>query len=172
MKTTPNAKVWRNDDVSHKTEVGQFEEVHKLFKQYTVLHTIAVICKDIEKNPELIKYINENNIDVQVHCWEHKDFTELSDAEIKAQLKQCITAIKKHFKHTPDTFYPPWNKADERVAKIAKGLGLTVSNTKVSLSQYIRTDGDVEERVINFHSWSLPEIIDLEAALKIYTEKR
>ena len=129
--------IWRNDDVSYKTEVGQFAEVHKLFKKYTVLHTVAVICKDIKNNGELIRYINENNIDVQIHCYDHVDFTLLTEPQIKHQLTQCVEIISKHFK-----------------------------------SQYIRTDGDVAEDVINFHSWALPEIIILEDALKLYSTKR
>lgn len=163
--------IWRNDDVSFKTEVGQFAEVHKLFKKHIVLHTIAVICKDIQKNPELIEYINTNNIDVQVHCWDHYDFT-LNHDRLKTDLPKCIKAITKYFKHAPITLYPPWNKSDEIVEQIAKDNGLTVSNKKVSLSQYIRTEGDVAESVINFHSWSLPEIIDLDAALTLFVSKR
>lgn len=164
--------IWRNDDVSYKTEVGQFAEVHKLFKQYTVLHTIAVICKDINKNYELIKYINENNIDVQIHCYAHIDFTLLTEPQIKHQLTQCIEIIGKYFKHKPTVFYPPWNKSNLLVESVAHKLGLTVLNKKVSLSQYIRTAGDVAEDVINFHSWALPEIIMLEDALKLYSTKR
>lgn len=163
--------IFRNDDVSYKTEVGQFEEVHKLFKKHIVLHTIAVICKDIQKNQELIDYINRNNIDVQIHCWEHYDFTQNHD-KLRADLPKAVKAITKYFRHPPITLYPPWNKSDEIVEQIAKENGLTLSNKKVSLSQYIRFEGKVEEDVINFHSWALPEIIVLEEALQLYVRNR
>lgn len=164
--------IWRNDDISYKTELGQFECVHKLFKKYTVLHTIALICRDIEKNPELINFINANNIDVQIHCWEHKDFTQLLLVEVEDQFRKSIQTIQKYFKHRPTVFFPPWNKSNDAVECVAKEHGLTVSNQKVSLSQYIRTEGDVKESVINFHSWSLDEIKILEEALVIYNSKR
>ena len=163
--------IFRNDDISHKTEVGQFECVHKLFKKYTILHTVALICKDIEKNPELIEYINANNIDVQIHCWEHYDFTE-NTKRLGGDLDLCKQAIYKNFKHAPTTLYPPWNKSNEQVEAIAHNKILTVSNKKVSLSQYIRMDGDVSESVINFHSWSLDEIKVLEDAMIIYNRRR
>lgn len=163
--------IWRNDDVSYKTAVNQFDEVHKLFKEHITLHTIALICKDIEKNKPLIDYINTNNIEVQVHCWEHYDFT-LEHEKLKIDLPKCVKAITKHFKHAPVTLFPPWNKTDATVEAIAKENGLSVSHKKVSLSQYIRFEGKVGEDVINFHSWAYSDIIVLEEALKLYSSLR
>ncbi len=163
--------IWRNDDISYKTDVAQFEEVHKLFKKYTVLHTIALIVKDISKNQVLIDFINLNNIDVQIHCWEHYDLTQNTE-QLKKDLPKCIHDIAKYFNHGPDTLYPPWNKSSVEVEQIAMDSGLTVSNKKVSLSQYIRFEGDPGCDVINFHSWALEDIVLLEDALKIYVSKR
>ncbi len=158
--------IFRDDDISYKTNLDQFKQVNSLFKKYGVTHTIAVICKDIHKAPELINYINENNIDVQVHCFEHTDFTQLTETELKAQFKNSIAAIKKHFKKTPTVFYPPWNKSNETVKAVATEFGLTVSNNKISLIQYLNGKRD---KVTNFHSWS-DECIDLETVLKIYNK--
>jgi hypothetical protein len=163
--------IFRDDDISYKTQVEQFEEVHKLFRKYLTLHTIALICKDITKNKELIKYINSNNIDAQVHCWEHYDFTQNTD-KLKIDLPKCIKIITDNFNHPPLTLFPPWNKTNSEVGKIAEGNGLVVSNEKISLSQYIRFKGNVSNNVINFHSWALPDIVLLEEALQIYSSVR
>ncbi len=169
--------VFRNDDLSYLTAVNQFEEVHKLFKKYIVLHTVAVIAKDIQKNQPLIDFINSSNIDVQVHAWEHYDFT-LNHDKLRVDLPKAVKAITKYFNHAPTVLYPPWNKSDEIVEQIAKENGLTVSNKKVSLSQFTRFKGNVTEDVINFHSWALSELVPdengeggLENALKLYTLK-
>jgi peptidoglycan/xylan/chitin deacetylase (PgdA/CDA1 family) len=159
--------IFRNDDVSHETNLQQFAAVHELFKKYNVLHTVALICKDIQKAPALIKYINDNNIDVQVHAWEHADFTQLTKDEMRVQFKKSIACIKKYFKKTPDTFYPPWNRTNAFVEEVAAEFSLTVKDQKISLSQYLR--GATGE-VINFHSWS-DECNDLEPALIKYTKK-
>lgn len=157
--------IWRNDDVSHATSLQQFTAVHELFKKYNVLHTVAMICKDIGKNKELVKYINANNIDVQVHALEHTDFTLLTDEQINTQFNFCVGLIQKYFKRKPTVFYPPWNRSNNLVAHVAYKHGLTVSNTKISLSQYL---SGKHGEVINFHSWS-DECKDLEAALIKYT---
>lgn len=159
--------IWRDDDISHETNLQQFARVHLNFYRYNVVHTVALICKDIHKAPELIKFINESKIDVQVHAFEHVDFTQLTKDEMRVQFKKSIAAIKKYFKKTPDTFYPPWNRSNAFVEEVAAEFGLTVSNQKISLSQYLR--GATGE-VINFHSWS-DECKDLEAALIKYTGK-
>jgi peptidoglycan/xylan/chitin deacetylase (PgdA/CDA1 family) len=157
--------IFRNDDVSHSTDLQQLKDVQALFDKYEVQHTIALICKDIQKSPELIKFINAHNIDVQVHAWGHTDFTKLTGEEIRVQFKKSIACIKKHFKKTPTVFYPPWNRSNELVETVAAEFGLTVSDKKISLSQYLR---GATRDVINFHSWS-DECKDLEPALKKYT---
>lgn len=162
-----NTICWRDDDLNFETDIDKFKAVHELFKKYNVLHTVALICKDIQKEQALIKYINDNKIDVQVHAWEHADFTQLTKDEMRVQFKKSIACIKKYFKKTPTVFYPPWNRSNAFVEEVATEFGLTVKDQKISLSQYLRgTTGDV----INFHSWS-DECKDLEAALIKYTKK-
>lgn len=163
--------IFRNDDVSYKTEVGQFKEIHKLFKKYIVLHTVAVICKDLHKNPELVKFIKSNNIDVQIHCWDHYNFTEDKE-RLKEDLPKCIEMITRLFNNPPDTVYPPWNAADDEVKKICADNNLILNNEKVSLSQFIRFEGKVDCEVVNFHSWAYDDIILIDKALQIYEANR
>lgn len=156
--------IFRNDDISKTTDLKQFKAVHALFNKYKVTHTIALICKDIEDNKQLVKYLKQQkNIDIQVHAWEHYDFT-LEPVRLSEDLPKCVELITRLFKK-PTILYPPWNKSDLRVAHIARQLGLEVSNKKISLSQYL--EGKPGE-VINFHSWD-KECKDLEAALKKFT---
>lgn len=166
-----NNKIWRNDDVSYETDLRSFQEVQRMFKKHIVLHTVALICNGIEKNPKLIEYINANNIDVQIHCWDHVDFPDDYE-KMDRDMPKCIETIEKHFRHRPLVVYPPHNKSDAMVEEIAKNHGLTVSAKKVSLSQYIRFNGRVGEDVINFHSWCFDEVLQLSEALKIYSKLR
>lgn len=163
---------FRDDDISHLTNLKRFTDVHELFIKYGVIHTIAFICKDIEKNPELIAYINKHkdSFDIQIHCWEHTPMPE--NVDLARDLRGCINAIEYQFGTKPTVVYPPWNRSDKYVVDVAESLGLTVSHKKTTLSAYVRTMGDIAEDVINFHSWSEPEVILLEPALKIYTRER
>lgn len=164
-------KIFRDDDISHTTDLAHFKKVHDYFKEAIVMHTIALIVKDIEKNPELIDYIKNNNIDVQVHCWQHYDLTANIE-QFEKDLPKCIDTIEILFGERPTTLFPPWNNASEKVIDIAADHGLTVSYKKVSLDQYIRFNGEVDEQVINFHYWAQQDIILIEPALSIYNNKR
>lgn len=160
--------IFRDDDISYKTDLKRFTEIHNLFIKYDVLHTISLICKDIQKNIPLIAYINSNKIDVQVHCYEHYDLTT-DPARLKKDLPKCIKIIEKYFYKIPDTLYPPWNKTSGEVEAIAKENGLIVRSEKCSLSYYLANEWKISI-VINFHSWS-DECDQLEDALHIYTSK-
>lgn len=159
-----NKLIFRDDDVNSKTDLKRFKKIHSLFLKYNVLHTVSLICKDIEKNPQLVKYIQqENNFSVQVHAWEHYDFTKHTE-QLKTDLPRCIEVITRLFKHKPEYLYPPWNLTSPHVHRVAWQNGLILSADKISLSQYLR---GVKGDTINFHSWS-DECSDLEAALKKY----
>jgi hypothetical protein len=156
--------IFRDDDVSKDTDLKRFKQVHELFNKYAALHTVALICKDIEQNKPLLKYLKyQKNIHVQVHAWEHFNFqTDLH--KLHEQLPQAVELITRHFKK-PTVLFPPWNKSSIGVEKIAWNNGLKVMSDKISLSQYLR---GVKGDVINFHYWA-DECKDLEAALKKYT---
>lgn len=163
--------IFRDDDISHTTDIALFKRVHKYFKDAVMMHTIALIVKDIETNPKLVEYIKRENIDVQIHCFTHYKLTEdIEQAELDIPL--CIETIEKLFGERPTVLYPPWNNTTEELNELAESFGLKVSTKKISLDQYLRCDGEVDEEVINFHYWAQQETILLEPALKLYNSKR
>jgi peptidoglycan/xylan/chitin deacetylase (PgdA/CDA1 family) len=159
--------IFRDDDISYFTKLDDFVRVHEIFQRYGVIHTIAVICKDLEKNTELVQYIQDHikEFDIQVHCWEHTDLTAAGGDD----LWRCKETLLNLFGVVATTLYPPWNKTSDLVVSFAENAGLTVSTEKITLSQYVRVMGQVKEEVVNFHYWADFEVILLEPALKIYT---
>ncbi len=157
--------IWRDDDISHETDLTRFKQIHELFIKYKVRHTIALICKDIEKNPELIAYIRGSGFDIQVHCWEHIDLTLCSRDVLDYMIGKSVEKIKDLFYTTPTVLYTPWNKTNDIIEASAALYGLTVSTQKISIQNYLA--GKTGE-VINFHSWS-DECDQLEEALIKYT---
>lgn len=157
--------IWRDDDLSKDTDLKKFKAVHELFNKYKVLHTVALICKDIEQNKPLLKYLkSQKNIDVQVHAFEHYDF-QTNLQRLHEDLPKAIEIVTRHFKK-PTILYPPWNRSSIGVERIAWNNKLKVVSNKISLSQYLR---GVKGDVINFHYWS-DECEDLETALIKYTK--
>ena len=156
--------ILRDDDIQVETDLKRFKEIHNLFIKYNVLHTISLICENIEQNKPLVKYLQQQvklkNCDIQVHAWEHYDFTTNLE-KLNEDLPKCVEIITRLFGKKPDTLFPPWNRSSKDVEYIAWRNDLKVSNQKISLSQYLR---GVKGDVVNMHYWS-PECEQLEEAL-------
>lgn len=162
--------IWRDDDIGRDTRIAALEAVDDLFQRFHVEHTIAVIAKGIETKSDLLAFIRERRMIVQLHCWDHDDLTLIGTARLQLQLAQAVDVLTEHLTR-PTVLYPPWNRSSPEVEAIAADLGLTVSWRKISLSQYIRCDGDVSDPVCNFHYWYPPEFPLLEQALTIATRE-
>lgn len=157
--------IWRNDDLDFNTTAAQLQPIHALFQKYGVTHTVAVICKGLHKNPELIQYLKSTpGYDIQIHCWEHVDITEMGTSDIWYAIDSCLRVFKQCGFERPTTIYPAWNKSTPILEKCANKFGLEVSNKKMSLSGYLKGQS---EGVVNFHYWA-EECVDLEAALSKY----
>lgn len=165
--------IWRCDDVSCFTDLNQFKMVQDLFDKYEVTHTIALICKDIKKAPELIEFIKSKDIKVEIHCYTHIDYSIIEDENVIAEhLLNCISIIYHHFGTKPTTWFTPWNRSSPLMKRVAKELDLEVSTIKVSLPAYIRAGGGIGEGVVNYHSWAAQEVMYLEQALKMYQDRQ
>lgn len=158
--------IWRDDDIGADTRIATLEAVDDLFQRFGLPHTIAVIAKDLDTRPDLIAFIRERRMVVQLHCWDHNDLTV--DATARDDLALAVEMLERHLTR-PTVLYPPWNRSTPEVEAAAADLGLIVSHRKLSLSQYIRADGDVDCDVVNFHFWYPPEFPQLEQALQIAT---
>jgi peptidoglycan/xylan/chitin deacetylase (PgdA/CDA1 family) len=162
--------IFRDDDIGfhagNSSKLKRFKEVHSLFNKYGVIHTIAIVTNDIEKDKALIKYIkSQKNIDVQLHCHEHIDYSK-DLQKLHENLPKAVEIATRLFKK-PTTLFPPWNASSIGVERIAWKNGLKVSTNKISLSQYLK---GVKGDVINFHYWA-DECEDLEQVLKKYVNK-
>lgn len=167
--------IFRDDDIGRPNlSIDLFKEVDALFIKYQVIHHVAIITEHMDRMQEWLLYIEANpHIQPQLHCLSHdKALTELSDSELYAQLYTAIGQFKYYFQTKPTILYPPWNRTNELVRQTAFKLGLDVSHEKVSLSQYIRCEGDVKEGVINFHFWDEGDRSLIEDALKVWVSKR
>ena len=163
--------IFRDDDISVSTDLAVLKPIHNLFKQAIVMHTVAVIAKDIDQHPKLVNYLKTQNFDIQLHCWEHYNLVENYD-KLKVDIGKAIDMFEKCGFDRPTILYPPWNITSNKVNVLLwDEFKLGVSNIKCSLSYYCANDGNVEPDVINFHYWD-GECKDLPEALRIYNTKR
>ena len=164
--------IFRDDDVSVHTDLARLKPVHDVFKKYMVMHTVAIIAKDIDMNTELVMYLKKENFDVQLHCFEHHHFPEMEHDKLKLDLQRCLNMFARCGFDRPTTLYPPWNQTTNKINIMAMAdFNLNVSTKKCSLSQYVMAGGNVDVDVVNFHYWD-KECDDLDEALRIYNTKR
>lgn len=126
---------FRCDDVGADTKLERFKECHELFNKYNQINHIAVICKGLEQNTELIQYIkSQKNIVIQFHCYEHVDASILDAETVAKHLDLGIKILQDTFGITPTIWWPAWNKVSHIMIAESEKRGMIVSSDKVSLS--------------------------------------
>lgn len=162
--------LWRDDDPSVLTKIEQFAFCHEIFQKYSVIHTVALIMKDIEKNKSLVDYIksHQHEFNIQLHCWEHFDHDK-DIPQAKISIAKGKQAIRDIFGVTPLIWFPPWNLSNKELSDYCSEIGMVARPDKISIEQYIRVGGTVNEDVVNFHYWYEPEVNDLYKAFALYT---
>jgi len=165
--------IFRDDDIGQWTKLQEFKKVHEVFMRYGVIHTIAVICNGLDKCDDLINYLKlkQSSFSVQLHCFDHLDFSTLSEQELNYQFTESLKMFELIGIEKPVTWFPPWNKINTQAIRVAESFGFKASWEKVSMEYYLRHNGDVGWPVVNFHSWYVPEQMLVEPCLKVYTNQ-
>lgn len=149
----PTNTLYRDDDVSVYTCPMEFKKLHQKFIDKKQVHTVAVLMKDLWENHSLFYYLaTAPYLDVQLHGWEHKDYSILSYEECYFDLKKSLdyweensTRMTKQCKPIT-TFFAPWNREGEGIKQACKDLGLKFCNTKKGIWE--------GKEIKSFHYWS------------------
>lgn len=175
--------IFRDDDLGEYTnpkKINLFIKVHEIFNKNSCVHHVGLITRNLTQQKELKQYIlQQKNISIQLHCVEHLDFTQMSNVEIRNQFAVGIKTIQDNFNITPTMWFPPWQKTNEEINRIAnESYNLRVCAMGMNLADYVfesdrfhrisrmSTDGKV---FVNFHYWDTPNISKhLELALLKY----
>ena len=131
----------RDDDVllrssSYEDELGRLKQVHGWICEApdTLIHVPAILVLEIQEFPEAIEYIRQETAEgrmlPEIHGLSHKDYANLSEKEIQADLNVCRDWIDYKFGHVATKFYTPWGAGeDDRGAHIkpaAAAIGIEV----------------------------------------------
>jgi len=165
--------VYRNDDISKDTDPDVIKFVHQQFIDSHKTHTIAVICEGLEKNKELIKYVNRtHNWNICIHGWTHDNYCLMDKNRIADDLDKCILKIDALFGIAPEKWYLPWNgwtvsngfDLVPKVADIAFYHGVDVDTDCDHISHFVEVLERGEKPVTNtvyFHSWDINDLKQL-----------
>jgi peptidoglycan/xylan/chitin deacetylase (PgdA/CDA1 family) len=102
------------------------EKVVDVLLREHVPATLFLSGRWVEKNPEKTKFLaNHPQFEIEAHTYYHPHLLEKTDERVLREFKRTQAIIKKTTGRTPKYYRPPFGEVDERVASIAKSVGLT-----------------------------------------------
>lgn len=101
------------------------EKILDILKREAVLATFFVVGKNIEEYPEIIKKINRQGHEIEIHSYSHSHFLFLMPPGfIRHDLEETKKLIIKYTGQKPKIFRPPWGNKTSWLIKTAKALNL------------------------------------------------
>ncbi|MEW2293827.1 polysaccharide deacetylase family protein [Streptomyces sp. NPDC006743] len=107
-------------------------------------------ARHIDKYPELVKRMAAEGHEVASHTWDHKILTEISEAQIRDELRRPNEAIERLTGRKPTLMRPPQGRTNDTVQKISEEMGMSEVLWSVTAKDYTTTDSDlIEKRVLD-----------------------
>lgn len=167
------------DDGPHP---GYTTKIVDILKEYNVKATFFLVGKQVEKYPELVKYICENSDSkIANHTYSHKNLVSLSTEQIEEELLKTQNLLHSQVGRSDRIltyFRPPGGHFNTKVVSVAEKLGFKVAMwsvftndhtpnmTEEKLLSVIQTETKSNKEIILLHSGSdvtikcLPKIIN------------
>jgi peptidoglycan/xylan/chitin deacetylase (PgdA/CDA1 family) len=123
----------RDDDVllpgsRQKDPLTRFIEVHEIIAEAGALHSLGVLCGEIQHYPGAIDYIREklhaHEMDPQIHGWAHRPYHTFPTHRIVHHLNLCIDFFDEHWMLQPTKFYTPWGGDSPELREACEITGL------------------------------------------------
>ena len=151
-------EMWRDDDLNVYSDAYLFKKLHEQFIREGKVHTVAVLMKDLWQNHAIFWYLTQmsqnGSLIVELHGWEHKDYSKLAYTECYDDLKKSIDYWKENADRMTGkdnraitTFFAPWNREGENIKWACRDLGL-----KFCATQSGEWDGN---KIRSFHWWNI-----------------
>lgn len=94
-----------------------------ILKEAEVPATFFVLGPNVEMYPDLMQRMIQEGHQVGNHTWSHRQLTQLSDDEIRAEHSKTADAVEAAAGSRPHTMRPPYGAQDETVRKALSGEG-------------------------------------------------
>jgi len=171
----------RMDDILVHSKPMKGKEFQKWRKHYNwcleapelFYPTAAILCSEIQQFPEAVDFIRgelaEGHLYLDLHGWEHIDYTKLSEKEINEHLEKSFEYMLKAFNCLPVRWATPWGGFSDAIRFGCKQFSLSWEGTQhpvldqgIAVDQ-VRKHGNIEVldgKVVMVH-W-------FERGLKLY----
>ena len=106
---------WGNEDTQLLIDI---------LEKYNVKTTFFVVGDWVDKYPESVKALADAGHEVMNHSSNHAHFSQLSDADIVADITACNEKIAAITGATPTLFRCPYGEYDDHVINAINGMGM------------------------------------------------
>ncbi|WP_232835867.1 polysaccharide deacetylase family protein [Actinocorallia populi] len=96
----------------------------RILARYGVKATFFVVGRMVEENPDILRRELMEGHEIGNHSWSHTSLAALSPDGVRAELGRTQAAIKTHTGRDTTLMRPPYGATNERVAAVARELGL------------------------------------------------
>ena len=94
--------------------------------------------------------MSDEGHEVASHTWDHKILTDISDDQVRDELRRPNDAIKRITGRKPTLMRPPQGRTDANIHEICKELGLAEVLWSVTAKDYATTDSAlITKRVLD-----------------------
>jgi len=99
------------------------KKVLEILKDKGVHATFFVVGKQVKLYPDMLKEIAEEGHAIGNHSWDHKDFTKITNAQMKQQIAKTDQAIKDAVGTSTTWFRAPYGAKNKQVKDIITKSG-------------------------------------------------
>ncbi|MFD5818726.1 polysaccharide deacetylase family protein [Streptomyces sp. NPDC127038] len=111
-----------------------------ILKEYGAPSTFFLEGRRIHKFPDVVRRIAKEGHEIGDHTWTHAVLTDVSDAQIRVELRRTARAISSITGSEPTLMRPPQGRTDDRVSKVSKELGMAQVLWTVTAKDYQTND--------------------------------
>ena len=121
-----------------------------LLDQYNAKATFFLVGIWVDKYPELVQEIANRGHEIGNHSDSHAHFTQISDAQIRQELKDCSDKIEALTGTRPTLFRPPYGDYNSKVITVVRDAGYEAVQWSIdSLDWKNRGVNDLVKRATN-----------------------
>lgn len=111
-----------------------------LLKEYKAPSTFFLEGRRIHTFPHVVRRIAKEGHEIGNHTWTHAVLTDVSDTQIRDELRRTARAISSITGSEPTLMRPPQGRTDDRVSRISKDMGIAQVLWTVTAKDYETDD--------------------------------
>jgi peptidoglycan/xylan/chitin deacetylase (PgdA/CDA1 family) len=141
-------------------------QVLDLLEQQDVRATFCVIGSQVAGRSETVARASNLNCEIIGHSWDHRQLTNLSPDEIRAELVQTREAIEAACGVTSNLYRPTYGAVNETVETVSRDAGFAMVNWSIDSLDWSSRDASAvyDEIMANVHDRGIILCHDLYAS--------